>query len=151
MSTLDSFLFLSGQTMGRDLLAYWFPHLNPNFLTKVGMWLATAIAILLILLYPAVIDLWYVLGSALIPGMLVPVLGVYLPLFRLRSPFIYLSLLAPVLLSGSWLVMGTLFGDEGIGYAFSGIEPFYPGLILAIAIWLIGRERQAPHPAPDRD
>src|SRR5699024_2160060 len=40
MSTLDSYLFLSGQTLGRDLLAKQFPSIRNNTLTRISTFIA---------------------------------------------------------------------------------------------------------------
>ena len=143
MSTLDSYLFLSGQTLGRDFLARYFPLANRNRLTRISILIAAVLGILLIILYPSVIDLWYVIGSVLIPGLLIPVLGIYLPMFRLKSMFVHISITACTLLSAGWLVMGTLSESEAYDYNYLGIEPFYPGLFLAIILWIIGRDKRA--------
>src|SRR5690625_7747131 len=70
MSTLDSYLFISGQTLGRDYLVNYFPDVPPNRLTRISFLISALIGILLILLYPSVIDLWYIIGSVFIPGLL---------------------------------------------------------------------------------
>ena len=139
MSTLDSYLFISGQTLGRDYLLKYFPSANPNFLTRISIFISAILGIILIIIYPSVIDLWYVIGSIFIPGLLIPVLGIYLEPFRLPGTLAFYSIILCTLVSLTWLVLGTLFPDINGGYAFYGIEPFYPGLITAIGLWLYGR------------
>ncbi len=140
MSTLDSFLFLSGQTLGRDLIArYWWPDKSVT-ITRWCMLLSALLGILLIVIYPSVIALWYVIGSVLIPGLLFPVLGVYLPFFRLSVPVAVWALVLPCTVSIIWLILGTLTGGDLYSYAYLGLEPFYPGLFTAILIWLLGRQ-----------
>lgn len=141
MSTLDSYLFISGQTLGRDYLVKYFPHKNPNLLTRIGILISAVLGILLIIIYPSVIDLWYVIGSVFIPGMLVPVLGIYLKPFQLKPNFVMISIIACTALSFIWLMLGTLMPVSGQGYLYLGVEPFYPGLFLAIFLWLIGRDK----------
>ncbi|MFO8029888.1 MAG: sodium:solute symporter family protein [Cyclonatronaceae bacterium] len=140
MSTLDSFLFLSGQTLGRDLIArYWWPEKSVA-ITRWCMLLSVVLGIALIIIYPSVIALWYVIGSVLIPGLLFPVLGIYLPFFRIKAHFAVPALLMPCLISTAWLILGTLTTGDLYSYAYLGLEPFYPGLFTAILIWLAGRE-----------
>ncbi|MDZ7681365.1 MAG: sodium:solute symporter family protein [Fodinibius sp.] len=50
MSTLDSYLFLSGQTLGRDLLVKIFPNIKNNTLTRISTLIAALIGIILIIL-----------------------------------------------------------------------------------------------------
>ncbi|MCC5942278.1 MAG: sodium:solute symporter family protein [Balneolaceae bacterium] len=139
MSTLDSYLFISGQTLGRDYLLKYFPKANPNMLTRISILISAVLGILLIIIYPSVIDLWYVIGSIFIPGLLVPVLGIYLKPFRIPAPFVLYSIIGCTAVSLGWLILGTVFTPGDSTYAFYGIEPFYPGLFVAILLWLAGR------------
>lgn len=141
MSTLDSYLFLSGQTLGRDLLVKLFPHTKNNTLTRISTFIAAILGILLIILYPSVIDLWYVIGSVMIPGLLIPVLGVYLKLFTLRKPWVLPTMIGSIAISLGWLIMGTITSEGIYDYTYLGVEPFYPGLAVSIVLWLMGRVR----------
>ena len=141
MSTLDSYLFISGQTLGRDYLKQYLPGVEPNKLTRAGILVSALIGILLTIIYPSVIDLWYVIGSVCIPGLLIPVLGIYLRSFQLKMSFVIPAIVIPILISLCWLTLGTLYPADDQGYLFYGIEPFYPGLIVAVLIWAAGRER----------
>lgn len=140
MSTLDSYLFLSGQTLGRDLLAKLFPRTPHNRLTRISILAAAILGILLIIVYPSVIDLWYVIGSVMIPGLLIPVLGVYLPLFALKERWVLPVMTISIGVSLLWLIIGTLTNEEAYNYTFWGVEPFYPGLATSIILWLWGRD-----------
>ena len=142
MSTLDSYLFISGQTLGRDFLSNYFKSIKPNRLTRAGILISAILGILLTIIYPSVIDLWYVIGSVCIPGLLLPVLGIYIRPFLLRRSYAVVALLLPTIVSLGWLIMGTLYPSDNQGYLYLGVEPFYPGLLIAVIIWLIGRERQ---------
>ena len=139
MSTLDSFVFLAGQTIGRDLFKNLFPRIKPNTLTRAGILLSAFLAIVLIFIYPSVIDLWYVIGSVMIPGILIPVLGVYLSPFRLSSAYTRAIILSGIGVSLFWLILGTIYNPGLYSYAFLGLEPFYPGLGASLVIWLVGR------------
>jgi len=141
MSTLDSYLFISGQTLGRDFLSKYFQSKQPNRLTRAGILISALLGILLTIIYPSVIDLWYVIGSVCIPGLLIPVLGIYIRPFLLRRSYAVVALLLPIMVSLVWLIMGTLFPSDNQGYLYLGIEPFYPGLLVAMVIWMIGRQR----------
>lgn len=140
MSTLDSYLFLSGQTLGRDLLVKLFPDTNNNRLTRISTFIAAAIGILLLIIYPSVIDLWYVIGSVMIPGLLIPVLGVYLQAFRLKKPWVLPTMGLSIGISLLWLIMGTITSEGTYDYTYLGMEPFYPGLGVSIILWALGRK-----------
>jgi SSS family solute:Na+ symporter len=122
MSTLDSFMFLSGQTIGRDLI-------GPTH-TRLGIFISAILAVVLIWLMPNVIDLWYTIGTVVIPGLLLPVLGVYMPVFRVRNMH-WLMIAA----SGTSLLWMLFLYDS------TGIEPFYPGMGVALGGWGWGRIR----------
>lgn len=139
MSTMDSYLFLSGQTLGRDLLAKLFPSIPSNRLTRISVVAAALLGILLIIIYPSVIDLWYVIGSVMIPGLLIPILGVYLRLFTLKKQWLLPTMAGSIGVSLCWLILGTYFNKEGS--SFLGLEPFYPGLLVSIIFWILGRAK----------
>ncbi|HET6527219.1 MAG TPA: sodium:solute symporter family protein [Balneolaceae bacterium] len=141
MSTLDSYLFLSGQTLGRDLLVKIFPDTENNTLTRISTLIAAVLGLLLIVVYPSVINLWYVIGSVMIPGLLIPVLGVYLPLFSLKKKWAFPMMLISISVSLGWLILGTLTSEGTYDFNFLGIQPFYPGLAVSILLWLMGRRK----------
>lgn len=141
MSTLDSYLFLSGQTLGRDLLVKLFPATSNNRLTRISVLLAAVLGIFIIIVYPSVIDIWYVIGSVMIPGLLIPVLGVYLRFFSLKKGWVIPTMLVSITVSLGWLILGTLYSTGAYDYTFLGVEPFYPGLTVSILFWLIGKKQ----------
>lgn len=141
MSTLDSYLFLSGQTLGRDFLVKFFPEVPNNRLTRISVLVAAVLGILLIIIYPSVINLWYVIGSVMIPGLLIPVLGVYVRFFTLKKSFVLPTIINSILVSLVWLFLGTIFNQQEYSYTFLGIEPFYPGLTASVLLWIFGRAK----------
>lgn len=141
MSTMDSYLFLSGQTLGRDLLVKLFPKISNNSLTRISVLVAAILGILLIIIYPSVIDIWYVIGSVMIPGILLPVLGIYIRLFTLKKGWVVPTMVVCIGISLVWLILGTIYSSEAYSYTFLGLEPFYPGLFASILFWLFGRDK----------
>src|SRR5699024_11792955 len=103
------------------------------------IFIAAVLGILLIMIYPSVINLWYVIGSVMIPGLLIPILGVYIPLFSLKRNWVLPTMAAGIGTSLVWLIAGTLTRDEFYSYTFLGLEPFYPGLFVSILFWFFGR------------
>src|SRR5690625_7974714 len=88
MSTLYCYLFTSGKTLGCDYLVHYSPAVPPKRLTRISFLISALIGIFLILLYPSVIDLWYIIGSVFIPGLLFPVLVIYIERFRISSSIV---------------------------------------------------------------
>lgn len=119
MSTLDSYLFLAGQTVGRDLFSIG---------TRKGIAISAVVSLGLIAWVPSVIGLWYTIGTVVIPGLLIPVLGVYMPVFRIKRMTVLM-----ISASGTSLVWMLFLYDS------TGIEPFYPGLGVALGGWMWGR------------
>ena len=87
------------------------------------------LSLLLVWLVPSVVELWYSLGSVVIPGLLIP----FLATFWLKYPIPGISkmMLLSTTVSFSWLILGLPDGDYPLG-----LEPFYPGLGVSLA-WML--------------
>jgi SSS family solute:Na+ symporter len=102
--------------------------------TRWGIIAALAFSWLFAWLLPSVVGLWYALGSAAIPGLLLPLLGVYWPALR-RSPTRALAAsLGGFSASLAWLALGAWNGGPPLG-----VEPMFPGLALSAALWFSAR------------
>lgn len=84
-------------------------------------------------LVPSVVGLWYAVGSAVIPGLLLPMLGVYLPEMRVPGPWAAAASGSGWLISLVWVALAQQRGAPPLG-----IEPMYPGLLLSSAVWATG-------------
>jgi SSS family solute:Na+ symporter len=84
-------------------------------------------------LVPSVVDLWYAVGSAVIPGLLLPMLGIYLPRWRVGGKWAAAASLSGFLLSLGWVIAARRLGTPPLG-----LEPPFPGLILSALIWSAG-------------
>ncbi len=82
---------------------------------------------------PSVVGLWYSVGSAVIPGLLLPMLGVYLPELRVSGRWAVASSLAGWLVSLAWVVAARLRGEPPLG-----LEPMFPGLAASGLLWAAG-------------
>ena len=98
--------------------------------TRIGIIAALALSWLLAWLLPSVVGLWYALGSAAIPGLLLPLLGVYWPGLRRAPGRALAASLCGFGASLGWLALGAWKGGP-----YLGVEPMFPGLILSAAIW----------------
>lgn len=135
MSTLDSELFVSGVTLGPDLLGriQKLAKLDEAILTRIGMAIVILSAIILAVFVPSVVNLFYTIGTLAVPGLLFPVLsatGIMAPV-PARWAILHLALVP--LASLSWYLAGR--------FAFpplASIEPFYPGMLLSALIWILG-------------
>lgn len=145
MSTLVSYLFLCGVTFTRDFV--WRieggdPDDRINTRTFLGLALTTVIALGLALLVPSVVKLWYSIGTAFIPGLLLPLLSAYWPALRIRRRAAAVLMVLASVTSLGWLIWGQLHLVDGWPvYPFS-LEPMYPGLIVSAVGFVLAREKK---------
>ena len=143
MSSLSSLMFISAMTVGNDIAGRIFRSGNRDVLvqrwTKIGLFLGGAFAVGLALVVPSVVNLWYAIGTAIIPGLLVPLMASYFDKLRIPSSYAFAAMLVGWLTSTGSLVYGQAMEEGGIPAYWFGLEPMYPGLIVSILIWVAGR------------
>jgi SSS family solute:Na+ symporter len=138
MSTIDSFTLLSAITFGRDLV--WrlvkSKEQRVSLYTRIGLVITALIAVSLCIIFPSVIKLWYTIGSLCIPPMLLPILTGYFPKYKINSKYIFRIMIVSFTVSCISLVWGQLHVIEDYpSYPF-GLEPFFPGLLIGIMLYL---------------
>jgi SSS family solute:Na+ symporter len=175
MSTLNTLAFVSAQTLGRDLYLRWRTDPGrrglpspPSFwrkaantesdfrernlkvaatsliYTKYSLVISFLVSIAIALLIPSVIKIWYTIGTIIIPGLLVPLMAGYFDRKNMTGNYAFASMLLGWGTSVTWMVLGYTGGAMGT-YPL-GIEPMYPGLVVSIAVWGIGRRGVIPSP-----
>lgn len=138
MSTLNSFLFLSGTTIGRDFIFKFDHSKNEKKLkpfTIYGLIISGILSIALAYYIPSVIEIWYTIGSFCIPGIILPVISSYYPKFGIHKKFIILEMLIASAGSILWFVIRENFY---LGNIFNEVEPMLVGLSIAVLIHLYG-------------
>ena len=142
MSTLSSLTFIGATTIGNDIVGRLWGRKNRSSngalvmrWSQYGLVITGAFAVLLAVLIPSVVRLWYSIGTAIIPGLLVPLMASYFPALKIRAPFALAAMIGGCLTSTVWLAAGMMNG----GSYFLSIEPMYPGLLLSLLVWLLGR------------
>ena len=142
MSTLNTMTLVSATSLGRDIL--WRLRKSEddspvNRYTKYGIITTALLSIMLCLLTPSVIKLWYVIGTAVIPGLLLPLVASYFDRWRVPPRFAFAAMLIGWLTSTGWLVFGWTeeLGSSSL-YPF-GIEPMFPGLMASVITWGFGK------------
>ena len=139
MSTIDSLGLISAITFGRDILwriqtpsgidqELW--HLKSIQFIRKGLAVTAFIALGLAFSVPSVVNLWYGLGSILVPGLVLP----FLLSFTENRPTsgIVLMMVCPVIFGLIWLLWGNLSN----GYPFD-LEPFYIGILTSSLIYAL--------------
>jgi hypothetical protein len=85
--------------------------------------------------------MWYVIGTTLIPGLIVPLMASYFEKLRIQTPYAFASMLGGWLISTLWLIADHVMHHPP--QFISGIEPMYPGLFVSVSLWALGRIRVA--------
>lgn len=136
MSTLDSTTLVTAQTIGYDLLARMrrFTNRNPVSLTQIGMGISLGVAFCLAILLPSVVNLWYAIGTIVLPGLLIPVITSLYHDLSINSGLLKLSMLIGPGISLLWFFWGKV---DTWNY-YLGLEPFYPGMLISLIIWSLG-------------
>jgi SSS family solute:Na+ symporter len=138
MSTLNSFLFLSGTTIGRDFIFRLFPHSKERRLklyTIIGLIISGIISVILAYFIPSVIEIWYLIGSVCIPGIILAVISAYYPKFKISSGFMIAEMITAVGASIAWYYLRNNFSTIPV---INILEPMIIGLFFALTIHSIG-------------
>lgn len=89
---------------------------------------AGILAFVLALALPSVVGLWYAIGSAVVPGLLLPLLSVYFPRLRIPAKAALTASLAGTIISLLWLLRPPY-----------PLEPMFAGLGVSALAWAIGK------------
>lgn len=136
MSSVDSFLFVGGSTVGRDLA--W--RLSGGRADQVrwsrwGLLIATLLSTLIGLASSSVVDLWFGFGTVATVTMLLPLLGAFYPALRPQARFVFWGMLLSGGVTVAWLAGRAL---DPASRPWWGMEPIYPGLAVALTVHLAG-------------
>ena len=123
ISTLNSYVFISAQTFGNDILKNLLKKkFDEILLVRIGLLITIIISSILAILIPSVIDLWYTIGSIFIPGLLFPVIGSYYEKFKLNSSLtLYQTVFVTLISSGIFLLREIKLIDVEIEPMIAGI------------------------------
>jgi SSS family solute:Na+ symporter len=129
MSTLHSNLFISATTLGKDIIQRFKNTKDEeNKYTKFGIVITSLISLLIALLVPSVVQIWYLVGSLTIPSLLIGVLSSYFEVLQIDRKWIFSAMIVSFLFSLIWVI-----------FSIGVIEPMYPGLVSGLLVYLIGR------------
>lgn len=135
LSTLNSFLFISAQTYGRDILQLIRKKKTDSVSqTRKGLIISSLISIILALSFDSIIDMWYMIGSICIPGIILLVLGAYHKTFSISANFAFWEVIAG---SGTALTLSVIkhfYTSPFLEY----LEPMLIGLLISFLIHLFG-------------
>ncbi len=146
MSAVVSYTFLGAMTIGRDF--FWrFGDQKDNekvpSYTRIGMLLSAGVAIVISYYIPSIVQQWWVIGTVFVPGMLFPVLTGYSPKLKVGANYSFLELLLGSGMAAACLAIGWIHHGMNADMSDStlfpfGLQPMYPGLIVATIIYAAG-------------
>ena len=154
MSTLSSLMFISASTIGRDIVGRFVSSVDAtehealvHRWTKSGLVISALASIILALIAPSVVKIWYTIGTAIVPGLLVPLMASYFQPLRIPPRHAFWAMLLGWSVSTVWLICGQFHLVDGAPSYWLRVEPMVPGLVISLAVWVIGRiqyRRQRP-------
>jgi SSS family solute:Na+ symporter len=128
---------ISGITFGKDIVSRIKNISDETAITRwtrIGILIAAVISISLAVTLPSVVRIWYTIGTAISPGLIIPVVAGYYPRLKISACMTFTIMLSGWLVSTGWLVYGNIIGEYPLG-----VEPMYPGLLVGIILWVIGK------------
>lgn len=130
MSTLHSNLFISATTLGHDIISKYYGKTNFNNANyiKLGITVSAFLSIIIALLVPSVVQIWYFIGSLTIPALLIGVVSSYFKVLHIEKKWIFSAMIVSFLFSFIWII-----------FSIGLIEPMYPGLISGLLIYTTGK------------
>lgn len=136
LSTVDSYFFTSASIFGRDIL-WRLSGRGEEYVKRyirIGL-LITALAALPIVLYTThIYNVWYSMGSVLVPVLLLPLTVSYLKRDIVSSRSVVISMIASGIISLAQYVYGQLHLLDKEPQYILGLEPMYSGLIISALI-----------------
>ena len=141
MSTIDSFIFISGYTFGVNILSEYISSkkLDSVGLTKVGIAVSGLFSVILATFFNFAVDIWYTMGSFAVPALLIPLLATY---FKIEIKNIVTVMYIPLFTTGLWFLFGYMnsAGQGWVAYPLD-IDPMYPGLLMSLILYFIFKSR----------
>lgn len=135
-STLNSFLFLSATTIGKDFFTRinLFKNKNDVVYVRIGLVLSSIVSIFLAYYVQSVVELWYLIGSIFIPGIILLIISSYYEKLKIENKIALIEIIFSISVSFIWQLIRT---NYNVG-KFSEVEPMLTGLLFAIIIHSIG-------------
>lgn len=145
LSTLNSFLFLSATTFGRDFVYKLSKNKNESRIilyTRIGIAVAAFLSLFMAYYVQSVVTIWYMIGSICIPPIIILIFGSYYEKLRIGRFFAIWEILVSVSASLVWYFTKELFSLT----VFYEIEPMIIGLLAAGVIHIYGIKKRLKQP-----
>lgn len=134
MSTIDSYSFVAATTFSRDIVLKLFNYdeNKTTYFTRIGLVVTFVLAIVPLLIFDSVVEIWYLFGTIGTPALMVPVFFSFVGNRRLPANWAFISIIISGLVSLAWYLSSFINN----GNYWLGIQPIFPGLILSLTIYL---------------
>ena len=142
ISTLESYAFLAGATVGNDIMPR-VTTVKPSQImlyTRLGITLSLIISIALALFFQSVVNIWHALGSIATPTLLVPVLTTFVGNRRMPEKWAIVSMICSGIVSLGWYLSKYINTD---GSYWLELEPILPGIFFSVIIFVATGRRLA--------
>ncbi|MBK7106325.1 MAG: sodium:solute symporter family protein [Ignavibacteriae bacterium] len=103
-------------------------------LTQLGIVVTLILSIFIAYYFQSVVELWYIIGSICIPGLIIVVVSAYYPKISIDKTFALFEILIGLITSIIWIFIRSKFQSTFL----SEFEPMIIGLFFALIIHLIG-------------
>ena len=138
LSTLNSMTFLGATTYSRDFIYRLSKNktaINIELQTRIGLIVTGVIGFAVAAFFQSVVEIWYTVGSVLIPGMILVVAGAYYKKLRIPDNFAFYEMAVGIIGSAVWLILRNVYPTNS---TLELIEPMLVGFLLALLIHLAG-------------
>jgi SSS family solute:Na+ symporter len=125
MSTIDGYAFLSGITIGKDLLGKIWGRGEERLVTRFsrfGLIITFIFAVGIALWVRSVVDIWYQIGTLTTSALLVPLAASFSEKWKMPPRWALVSMFISAAIAGLWML------TETNGEYWLGLQPIYPGL-----------------------
>ncbi len=140
LSTLNSYFFLSGTTFGKDFVFRFVKNKDADkisFYTRIGMVVSAIVSLIFIFYVRSIINMWYLVGSIAIPGMIFLIVGAYYPKFKVEGKVAVAEIVSGATFSLMFFFLKKYFFSN----LLTDIEPMIIGLSVALIVHLYGITR----------
>ncbi len=139
MSSLHSYAFLAGVTIGNDIISKIVRrNKSTEYYTRIGLGVASILGITMAILLPSAVQLIYKTASIAVPGLLIPLMASFSQkkvLLPLGAIWIMVS---SSMLSGIWMLFTSItILPNTLQVCLSSVEPMIPGIILSICLYAV--------------
>lgn len=151
VSTLESYSFICGATIGNDILGFYkskskfLKNITEKHLLQIGLFLAIILSIVMSALLPSVIELIYRTSSIAVPALIVPMLFTFSKKYFLTDKKAIIIMITSSAVAGIWTIFTFLSKKfSNIFFEiFTFTEPMIVGILVSIILGIIYAKRKS--------